>query len=227
MKFLLALLLFWAELSGSNLFTITDKHGHVVKSKQLHPTHNASLAQKASEYSLQALYDELHYEERMARLAETARVRRERIAKAKEEAKKAGKKYHISEMDRSKLLQDAKLFKGGRYIWGGTSPKGFDCSGYVQYLYKKHHISLPRTAYAQSKQGTPVDRKHLKKGDLLFFLTDPSRGIPVTHVGIYLGNGQFIHAASTKKGIIVSPIDKGYYARKFILAKRVIQASGS
>ena len=227
MNRLLIVPLFPILLFATNLFTITDKHGRVIKSKQLHPTHNASLVQKASEYSLQALYDELHYEERMARLAEAARVRMERIAKAKKEAKKAGKNYHITKADRSKLLQDAKLFKGGRYIWGGTSPEGFDCSGYVQYLYKKHHISLPRTAYAQSKQGITVDREHLKKGDLLFFLTDPSRGIPVTHVGIYLGNGRFIHAASTKKGIIVSPIDKGYYARKFVLAKRVIQASGS
>jgi cell wall-associated NlpC family hydrolase len=107
-------------------------------------------------------------------------------------------------------------------VWGGTSPKGFDCSGYVQYLYKKHNINLPRTALGQSKKGIPVSKDHLQKGDLLFFLTDKKRGIPVTHVGIYLGNGEFIHAASKKKGIIISPITHGYYAKKFVSAKRVL-----
>ena len=118
-------------------------------------------------------------------------------------------------------MEDAKYFKGGRYVWGGTTPKGFDCSGYVQYLYRKYNINLPRTAYAQSKVGKTVDINHLKKGNLLFFLTDKSRGIPVTHVGIYIGNGQFIHAASTKKGIIISPINYGYYNKKFLFGKDV------
>ena len=139
-----------------------------------------------------------------------------------QEAKKAGKAYHLSSTDRKKLLEDAKYFKGGKYVWGGTTPQGFDCSGYVQYLYKKHNINLPRTAWAQSKKGQNVGKNELEKGDLIFFLTDKKRGIPVTHVGIYLGNGQFIHAASKKKGIIISPIHSGYYSNKFVSAKRVI-----
>ena len=112
--------------------------------------------------------------------------------------------------------------KVGKYVWGGTTPKGFDCSGYVQYLYKKHNINLPRTALGQSNKGYKVDRQNLQKGDLLFFLTDKSRGIPVTHVGIYIGNNEFIHAASTKKGIIISPINRGYYSKKFLFGKRVL-----
>ncbi|MEA3434472.1 MAG: C40 family peptidase [Campylobacterota bacterium] len=184
-------------------------------------TNNQSINQNATEYSLQAIYDELHRVENIARMATAARKRYERIAKAQLAAKKSGKTYHISAADRKKLLADAKYFKGGKYVWGGTTPQGFDCSGYVQYLYKKHNVNLPRTAWAQSKKGKSVNINELQKGDLLFFLTDKKRGIPVTHVGIYLGNGKFIHAASKKKGIIISPVHHGYYAKKFVSAKRV------
>ena len=207
--------------SSASLFTITDKHGNVMKSKTLSHTENACLNQKATEYSVQAIYDELHRAEYLARKAEAARLRAQRIAKAKAQAEKEGKTYHVSALDKQKLLEDAKYFKGGKYVWGGTTPEGFDCSGYVQYLYKKHHINLPRTAWAQSKKGITVDKDNLQKGDLLFFLTDKKRGIPVTHVGIYIGNGNFIHAASKKKGIIISPITHGSYAKCFVSAKRV------
>ena len=200
---------------------ITDKKGTVVHSKVLQPTENAYINQNTTEYSFQAIYNELHKAENLARRAAAARERALRIAKAQEEAKKSGKTYHISETDRKKLLEDAKYFKGGKYVWGGTTPKGFDCSGYVQYLYKKHNVNLPRTAWAQSKKGEAVNINDLQKGDLLFFLTDKKRGIPVTHVGIYLGNGQFIHAASKKKGIIISPVHHGYYTNKFVSARRV------
>ena len=208
-----------------NIFTITDKKGHIVQSHSLTHHENEYLNQKATEYSLQAIYDALHKEENLARLAQAARERAKHIAKEEAEAKKAGKTYHLSPKEKQQLLEDAKYFKGGKYVWGGTSPQGFDCSGYVQYLYKKHHINLPRTALAQSKRGTSITKKNLQKGDLLFFLTDKKRGIPVTHVGIYLGNGKFIHAASKKKGIIISPIDYGYYATKFVSAKRVLHKS--
>jgi len=210
------------SVAYSNLFIITDKKGKVVHNKVLKQTNNASITQKATEYSLQAIYDELHRAENLARMAAAARKRYERIARAQEVAKQAGKTYHISDVDRKKLLEDAKYFKGGKYVWGGTTPQGFDCSGYVQYLYKKHKVNLPRTAWAQSKKGELVDINNLQKGDLLFFLTDKKRGIPITHVGIYLGNGKFIHAASKKKGIIISPVHHGYYANKFVSAKRVI-----
>ena len=215
------LFLYITILSSANIFTITDKQGRIIHSKDLQHCENECLNQKATDYSLQAIYDDLHKAENLALRAAAARKRAKRIAKAMQVAKKAGKTYHISKADRKKLLEDAKYFKGGKYVWGGTTPEGFDCSGYVQYLYKKHKINLPRTAYAQSKKGEAVDINDLQKGDLLFFLTDKKRGIPVTHVGIYLGNGKFIHAASKKKGIIISPIHHGYYASKFVSARRV------
>jgi len=227
MRSIILWLMAFALLYPNNLFTISDKHGHIIQSKQLKPTHNAFLSQKATEYSLQAIYDELHREENLARAAAAAKAAAQKIAAAKQVAQKAGKRYRLTEKEREALLHYAQYFKGGKYIWGGTTPEGFDCSGYVQYLYKKHHIDLPRTAWAQSKIGTPVAKDALQKGDLLFFLTDKSRGIPITHVGIYLGNGRFIHAASKKKGIIISPIDHGYYAKKFVTAKRILKTEQS
>ena len=213
------------SIAYASLFTITDQEGNVVHSKALTPTHNGFLNQSATEYSLQAIYDELHRAEYLARKAQAARLRAERIAKAQEDARKIGETYQISEVDKQKLLEDAKYFKGGKYVWGGTTPEGFDCSGYVQYLYKKHNINLPRTAWQQSKKGQQIEKHELQKGDLLFFLTDKKRGIPITHVGIYIGNGNFIHAASKKDGIIISPITHGSYAKTFVSARRIIPQS--
>jgi len=223
--FIFSLILLPLSVVAANLFVITDKKGNILKQKQIEHRENACLNQDAKEFSLQAIYDELHREENLARAALAAKKAAERIAKASAKAKKAGKTYQLSKADREALLKYAKYFKGGKYIWGGTSPKGFDCSGYVQYLYKKHGVNLPRTAWAQSKKGVPVSLDELQKGDLLFFLTDKKRGIPVTHVGIYIGNGEFIHAASRKQGIIISPITHGKYRNCFVGAKRIITSN--
>ncbi|NOR55799.1 MAG: hypothetical protein GQ531_06275 [Sulfurovum sp.] len=224
MSKILFLSIFCFTFSHPNLFVITDKDGNV-ESKAMHHTENAYLNQKATEYSHQAIYDELHREEYLARKAAAARLHIARIEHEKAKAEDLGKSYHVSALDKQQLLEDAKYFKGGKYVWGGTTPEGFDCSGYVQYLYKKHDINLPRTAWAQSKKGSNVEVADLQKGDLLFFLTDKKRGIPVTHVGIYLGDGNFIHAASKKKGIIISPLGYGSYAKNFVSAKRVTDKS--
>lgn len=122
----------------------------------------------------------------------------------------------------SKIERLAKNYLGTKYTWGGTSPRtGMDCSGYTQYIFKKVGINIPRTALSQSKIGKYVSPSEYKKGDLLFFLTDKKRGIPVTHVGIYLDNNKFIHAASTKKGIIISSLS-GRYGKMLVDAKRVL-----
>jgi hypothetical protein len=114
----------------------------------------------------------------------------------------------------------AKKYLGGKYRWGGTQPNGFDCSGYTRYIFNKIGIALPRTAYEQFQIGHEV-RGALRKGDLLFFNTDPTRGIPITHVGVYLEEGKFIHAASKDQGIIISPL-AGKYQRCYRGAKRVL-----
>jgi len=125
--------------------------------------------------------------------------------------------------NKNSIIKNAKHYLGGKYVWGGTQPKGFDCSGYVKYLYAQQGIQLPRTAYAQSKVGKYVSKNSLKKGDLLFFLTDRKRHIPITHVGMYIGNDKFIHAASRKKGIIISSFSKSKYHKYFVKAKRIIK----
>ena len=108
--------------------------------------------------------------------------------------------YSTTTNTSNSIEEISKKYLGVEYVWGGNTPKtGMDCSGYTKYVFNKVGISIPRTALTQSKIGKTVDRKKLKKGDLLFFLTDKKRGIPITHVGIYLANGEFIQAASKKK----------------------------
>ncbi len=125
-----------------------------------------------------------------------------------------------------KMVNEAKRFLGTKYVWGGTDLKtGIDCSGFTQALLKRYGVkNMSRTAYAQSKKGKEVSRNNLKKGDLLFFLTDKKRGIPVTHVSMYIGNGKMIHAASKKSGVKIDNLNtylsKG--RREFVTAKRYI-----
>lgn len=218
----LFILLFISQILFANYISISDTTGKVVKRNYLTHKTNAFFTQNPTEYSLQAMYDELHRASKLAKLRHETHQKALFITKKQMDAKRDGIEYILSQTEKDALLEDAKYFKGGRYIWGGTTPHGFDCSGYVQYLYKKHHINLPRTAWSQSKSGTPINKNQLEEGDLVFFLTDKKRGIPVTHVGIYLGDGEFIHAASKKKGIIISPLNTGYYAKKFVSASRVL-----
>lgn len=118
------------------------------------------------------------------------------------------------------LLQMAKGYIGVPYVWGGTSPSGFDCSGFTHYVYLKNGITISRTTELQYNQGTWISKSALRPGDLVFFTTykpGPS------HVGIYLGNGQFIHASSGAGKVTISDINKAYYAERYIGAKRIIK----
>jgi murein DD-endopeptidase len=118
------------------------------------------------------------------------------------------------------IEQEARKHLGPYYRYGYAGPKYFDCSGFVQYLYKNvAQISLPRTAAEQAKAGTQVSLKDARKGDLLFFSSD---GVRIIHVGIYLGDGKMIHASSSKNGIRISDIYTPYYTRTFKTARRVL-----
>lgn len=107
-----------------------------------------------------------------------------------------------------------------RYRWGGTSPKrGFDCSGLMQYAYKKASVKLPRTAAAQYRSTKRVSLSRLQTGDLIFFHTRRSR-TRVNHVGIYLGGGKFIHAPRRGKRVSISRLNR-YWKRRAVGAGRV------
>ena len=118
-----------------------------------------------------------------------------------------------------KIVATAKKYIGVPYVWGGESPKGFDCSGYVQYVFKMHGISLNRTTETQYKHGSYVSKSNLKPGDLVFFQNTYRAGI--SHVGIYIGNGQFIHASSSK-GVTISNLSSSYYTSHYYGARRIL-----
>lgn len=115
------------------------------------------------------------------------------------------------------IAQFALQFRGTPYVWGGKSPGGFDCSGLVYYTLNSHNISIPRTSFDQWEVGTPISTNQLIAGDLVFFANTYTSG--VSHVGIYVGDGKFVHAASTGVGVIVQPLSER--AKSYCGARRV------
>ncbi len=106
---------------------------------------------------------------------------------------------------------------GVPYRYGGSSPRGFDCSGLVQYSYARAGARIPRSTKAQRARSHPVSRRQLRRGDLLFFNQEGKRA---SHVGIYLGNNRFVHAPSSGKSVYVADITDPYWRRHFHEARR-------
>lgn len=120
----------------------------------------------------------------------------------------------------AQVVATAKQYLGCRYVWGGMSPSGFDCSGFVNYVYKLYGYSMNRVAQdIYSGNGTWVDKASLQPGDLVFFGYGP---YSVSHVGMYIGGGQFIHASSSSTGVIISSLSENYYTNRYVGAKRII-----
>lgn len=119
------------------------------------------------------------------------------------------------------LVETAKTYLGYSYRWGGMSPStGFDCSGFVNYVYDQYGYDLDRTAQQiYSNNGTAVTKDSLQPGDVLCFGWGPKS---ITHVGIYIGDGQMVHASTSSTGVITSDIDSDYYTRMFVGAKRIL-----
>ncbi|MBM6619177.1 LysM peptidoglycan-binding domain-containing protein [Bacillus suaedaesalsae] len=118
------------------------------------------------------------------------------------------------------LLQDSKNYLGVRYVWGGESPSGFDCSGFVYFMFNKHGFDFPRqTSGDYYKMGTAVSKANLQPGDLVFFGVN-TPGV-VSHVGFYMGDGKYISATSSS-GIAIVSMDNVYWSKYYMGAKRVV-----
>lgn len=134
----------------------------------------------------------------------------------------------VSEPNRGALLRDIKArqiiahavkFIGSPYHRGGTTPRGFDCSGFVRYIFRAFGIDLPHASYAQAGLGKHIEKSDLALGDLVFFKTGGSSRI--NHVGIYVGGNRFIHA-STNKGITITSLSDKYYTSAYTGARRIL-----
>lgn len=115
------------------------------------------------------------------------------------------------------IVENAKKYQGVPYKYGGTTPSGFDCSGFLQYLYRQQGISLPRTADSMYN-GAGRFVSEVQVGDLVFF--SDRHAAPATHVGIYIGNNQFISATSSS-GVRIDSLFTGYWGSRYIAAKRI------
>ena len=135
--------------------------------------------------------------------------------------KKVNKKIRLS----TQIEKYAKKMLGKKYVWGATGPKCYDCSGFTQKVYRKiAGVKLPRVSYLQAKVGKRISFKKLKQGDMVFFDTEKKRTGKVNHVGIYLRNGNFIHASSGGKKVMITNFNKKrFYKNRFLWGRRVLK----
>ena len=116
----------------------------------------------------------------------------------------------------SGIVKTAFKYMGVPYVFGGSTPRGFDCSGFVQYVYRENGIKTPRMAHHQFYAGTPIKKSQLRPGDLVFFETYT---VGISHVGIYIGNNNFIHASSSGR-VRISCLGDAYYTNRYRGAAR-------
>lgn len=122
----------------------------------------------------------------------------------------------------SEIANYALTFVGYPYVYGGSSPSGFDCSGFTSYVYAQFGISLNRSASNQLDNGTPVSMSELQPGDLVLFKKSGTGSKRASHVGIYIGGNQFVHASTSTVGVIVSNMSDAYYTSGFVGGRRLV-----
>ena len=118
------------------------------------------------------------------------------------------------------VVDYAKQFLGVPYVYGGNGPNSFDCSGFTTYVFRHFGYTLNRTATGQLSNGVSVSKSELQPGDLVFFKDGGSK--PVSHVGIYIGGGQFIHASTSTYEVRINDLNSGYYNGVYVYARRVL-----
>lgn len=119
----------------------------------------------------------------------------------------------------SAIVDKARSYIGCKYTYGGSSPSGFDCSGFSQYIYKQFGVNINRTAASQYSNGKSVSKSDLQLGDLVMFGSSASN---INHVGIYAGNGTIVHAANPSRGVTTDTINSGYYNNNYVGARRIV-----
>ncbi|HCW53285.1 MAG TPA: NlpC/P60 family protein [Clostridium sp.] len=117
------------------------------------------------------------------------------------------------------IVQNSYNFLGNSYVYGSNGPSCFDCSGFVQYIFNSYGYNLSRSTYDQVNQGEYVDKSDLQPGDLVFFSS--YNEYSPTHVGIYVGNNNFIHASSGKGCVTISSLSNPYYSDNYWTARRI------
>lgn len=113
----------------------------------------------------------------------------------------------------------ARQYIGVPYVYGGRTPQGFDCSGLTAYVFQRHGVKIPRSSSEQAQHGRMIRKRNIQTGDLVFFTT--GSGNQVTHVGLYLGNGKFIHAPGQGKKVCISSLKDKYFQKNFHSARRI------
>jgi cell wall-associated NlpC family hydrolase len=126
--------------------------------------------------------------------------------------------FMASAFAETQLHSTVNELKGIAYKWGGTTEGGFDCSGFTRYVYAQFNVDLPHSSKSQAQEGSSVSKSNLRPGDLVFFNTD---GKGISHVGIYLGDNEFVHAA-TNKGVSINKLNDAYYSKRYVAARRVM-----
>lgn len=126
---------------------------------------------------------------------------------------------------RKSILKLADKQLGTKYVYGGTKPGGFDCSGFMLYLYKQHGVTLNRTASNQLCNGVVVAKEGMQPGDLVFFRETWEKSYPCSHVGMYVGNNMIIHSGS--KGITYESLDTDWFAETYLCARRIINTKAA
>ena len=138
---------------------------------------------------------------------------------------------YVAQADPSEAVESSKAqevvnyalqFVGYPYVYGGSSPKGFDCSGFTSYVYKHFGYSLNRSASGQLDNGKPVSMSELQPGDLVIFKKAGTGSKRASHVGLYIGNNQFVHASTSKVGVIISRMSDTYYTTGFVGGRRIL-----
>ena len=128
--------------------------------------------------------------------------------------------FSKEKLTKEEIVDIALKYEGYRYVYGGASPKGFDCSGFVYYVYFLAGYSISRTSSGQYNDGCHINFEDLEIGDILLFKNTYKSGI--SHSGIYIGNNKFIHAENHKSGVIITSLYDNYYKSRFVTGIRVI-----